>query len=86
MKNPTAMKKLLSEIDEAETRGDVGELVSWRVAKEMPYLEAVIKEALRMHPAVGQLLERHVPKGGVTLEGYFIPENTIVGMNPWVAA
>lgn len=46
----------------------------------MPYLETVIKEAFRMHPAVGQLLERYVPKGGVILEDVFLPEGTIVGM------
>lgn len=80
------MEKLVGEIDEAATRADFGEFVSWKAAKQMPYLDAVIKEALRMHPAVGQLLERHVPEGGATFDGHFIPEGTIVGMNPWVAA
>lgn len=39
-----------------------------------------------MHPAVGLLLERLVPKGGAEVEGVLLPEGTIVGMNPWVAA
>lgn len=39
-----------------------------------------------MHPAVGLLLERHVPKGGTELAGQYLPEGTIVGVNPWVAA
>jgi len=39
-----------------------------------------------MHPAVGLLLERLVPKGGADLGGVWLPEDTIVGMNPWVAA
>lgn len=52
----------------------------------MPYLQASIKEALRMHPAVGLLLERHVPKDGIELDGQYFPEGTIVGVNPWVAA
>jgi hypothetical protein len=39
-----------------------------------------------MHPAVGLLLERYVPKGGIELAGKYLPEGTIVGVNPWVAA
>lgn len=39
-----------------------------------------------MHPAVGLILERYVPKGGVMLAGHFFPEGTIVGINPWVTA
>jgi cytochrome P450 len=39
-----------------------------------------------MHPAVGQLLERVAPAGGVMINGVYLPEGTIVGMNPWVAA
>ena len=37
-----------------------------------------------MHPAVQYPLERLVPKGGATLNGYWIPEGTIVGMNAGV--
>lgn len=39
-----------------------------------------------MHPAVGQLLERIVPKGGFHFDGVWLPEGTIVGMNPWVCS
>ncbi|KAK2035689.1 cytochrome P450 [Colletotrichum somersetense] len=40
---------------------------------------------MRMHPGVGMLLERSVPKGGLTLpDGRFIPAGTAVGMNPYV--
>lgn len=45
-----------------------------------------MREALRMHPAVGQLLERIVPAGGATIDGVHLPAGTIVGINPWVAA
>ncbi len=37
-----------------------------------------------MHPAVGQLLERVVPQGGATIDGVWLPQGTIVGVNPWV--
>ena len=45
---------------------------------------AVINEAMRMHPATGFILERRVPKNGVTLHGIHLPENTVVGVNSWV--
>lgn len=80
------MAKLMEETEEHEAKGTWAEYVSWKDANAMPYLMAVIKEAFRMHPAIGQLLERHVPKGGITLGESFIPEGTIIGMNPWVAA
>ena len=47
---------------------------------------ATLKVGSGMHPAVGLLLERHVPQGGVTLDGHYIPEGTVVGVNPWVSA
>ncbi|KAB8271549.1 cytochrome P450 [Aspergillus minisclerotigenes] len=57
----------------------------WKEIRSLPYLDAVMREAMRVHPGVGLLLERIVPKGGFTLpDGRFVPEGTIVGMNPWV--
>lgn len=49
-------------------------------------LEAVAREAMRMHPGVCMLLERYVPASGLTLpDGTFIPPKTAVGINPYVA-
>lgn len=39
-----------------------------------------------IHPAVGLLLERVVPPGGANIAGLWLPEGTVIGMNPWVAA
>ena len=52
----------------------------------MPYLQACMKEAMRMHPAVGMLLERLVPPEGAELGGLWLPGGTVVGANPWVVA
>ncbi|KAJ9616125.1 hypothetical protein H2204_014069 [Knufia peltigerae] len=86
MKSPESMKKVIEELDQAEKAGQLSDFVTWKESNNLPYLQACIKEALRMHPAVGLLLERYVPKGGVELAGKYIPEGTIVGVNPWVAA
>ncbi|KAB8204990.1 cytochrome P450 [Aspergillus parasiticus] len=57
----------------------------WKEVRSLPYLDAVMREAMRVHPGVGLLLERIVPKGGFTLpDGRFVPEGTMVGMNSWV--
>lgn len=44
----------------------------------LPYLDAVLQEALRLWAPGQQSLPRMVPAGGREVDGYFIPENTIV--------
>jgi len=58
---------------------------SYTTIEQLPYLDACIKEGLRMHPVVGHILERVVPATGLTLSnGTTLPPGTIVGVNPWV--
>ena len=45
---------------------------------------AVIDESFRIHPPVGLILERLVPRGGVTLHSVHLPMDTVVGINAWV--
>ncbi|KAJ4420104.1 hypothetical protein N0V82_004551 [Gnomoniopsis sp. IMI 355080] len=87
LKNPSAMEKLTSELARESkagrfTRDDA--LVKWVEAKDLCYLSAVIKEALRCHPAVGLPLERVVPSQGVNICGHYLPGGTIVGCSAWV--
>lgn len=87
MKNPSDMKKLKDELTEQEQLGNFtgeGDLVRWKEVRELPFLNAVIKEALRCHPAAGLTLERVVPPRGVEICGHHIPGGTIVGINAWV--
>ncbi|KAJ4005613.1 hypothetical protein NW752_002448 [Fusarium irregulare] len=81
LKNPACLDKLRTEIDEAE----LSKSPTFKESQQMVYLQAVIKEALRMHPATGLPLERVVPDGGAEICGRFFPEGTIVGINCWVA-
>lgn len=62
-----------------------GEIASFAQARAVPYLEAVVREAMRLHPGVAMVLPRCVPHGGLGLpDGNVVPPGTSVGMNPFV--
>ncbi|KAI5303064.1 hypothetical protein KEM56_000068 [Ascosphaera pollenicola] len=86
LRNPTKLQALLNEIHEAEKRGDLGSATTapWKVVHGLPYLSAVITEALRNHPAVGLPLERVTPADGAVLCGLHVPAGVIVGCHAWV--
>jgi cytochrome P450 len=42
--------------------------------------QAIIKEAMRIHPGVGYPLERYVPSGGLDIMGIHLPAGTEVSM------
>ncbi|KAJ9609661.1 hypothetical protein H2200_005989 [Cladophialophora chaetospira] len=86
LKNPKSLQLVVSEIDNADKEGHLSDPVTWKEARELTYFQACVKEALRMHPPIGLMLERYVPKGGITMGGHFFPEGTIVGVNAWVTA
>ncbi|KAH7161934.1 cytochrome P450 [Dactylonectria estremocensis] len=84
LKNPKCLRTLQQEIDQFYEEGKLSDKPTFQESQKMPYLQAVIKEALRIHPASGLPLERVVPKGGAMISGYFFPEDTVVGINIWV--
>ncbi|KAH7144066.1 cytochrome P450 [Dactylonectria macrodidyma] len=45
---------------------------------ELPFLDAVLSEGLRCFPAIPMSLPRYVPHGGRTIDGYALPERTVV--------
>ena len=45
---------------------------------KLPYLDAVVMEGLRCTPPIPMSLPRYVPKGGRGVDGYPLPEGTIV--------
>lgn len=40
-----------------------------------------MKESMRVHPGVGDPLERYVPAGGAEICGYHLPEGTVVSVS-----
>ncbi|KAF3402541.1 Cytochrome P450 momooxygenase gsfF [Talaromyces pinophilus] len=84
-KYPQHKEKLMEEIFAEADAGRIGRTnVPYKVARDMPYLQACIQEGLRCHPAVGMSLPRVVPPGGLAVNGVHIPGGIVAGTNPWV--
>ncbi|KAI8680400.1 hypothetical protein NCS57_00320500 [Fusarium keratoplasticum] len=82
VKDPAVYKKLIAEIESANLSLPVPQ---WKEISKLTYFDAVMRESMRIAPAVGLMLEREVPEGGFELpDGRFIPANTKVGINPCV--
>ncbi|EME49031.1 cytochrome P450-like protein [Dothistroma septosporum NZE10] len=88
IKHSRVYDKLMAELDEAAHNGSIAERdngrVSWSESLKLPYLDAVINESFRLHPAPGLVIERVVPPQGMDVLGNRIPGGTIVGCNAWV--
>lgn len=81
--HPAVYKRLQAEIDEyfAARPGQQG--IPYNEARQLPYLQAVVSEATRLHPSiVYQLLRRAPSPGGMTVAGHAIPAGTAVGISP----
>ncbi|KAI9807009.1 MAG: hypothetical protein M1833_002667 [Piccolia ochrophora] len=82
--HPQVYAKLKYEIDEAIREQRVSSaIIRDSEAKELPYLQACIKEGLRMWPPVTSLMEKEVPAGGDVLDGRYIPGGTRIGYCAW---
>lgn len=82
VKNPRVQQKVQEEMDRAIGRN--------RVIKEtdftsLPYLQCVVKEALRLHPPTPLMLP-HRANADVKLGGYDVPKGSIVLVNVWAVA
>ena len=77
-------ENVLAEIDEAHRTGKMSTFISYPEAQGLSYFQACLLEAMRLRPAVGLNIYRHVPPGGLEIDGHFYPENTEIALNGWV--
>ena len=82
--HPKCMSRLMEELDAAAAKGALSNPATWRETRELPYLDAVVKESGRVHPPFGLPLERVVPASGATVCGEYLPPGTVVAMSGWV--
>ncbi|KAL0336971.1 UNVERIFIED_CONTAM: Iridoid oxidase [Sesamum calycinum] len=79
LRNPDTMKKLQDEVDRIVGRGRKLEESD---LNNMPYLQATVKEILRLHPVFPMLLPRNSMQD-TEFMGYVVPKNTQIFVNAW---
>ena len=79
--NPSTLSRLTSELLASNLSTPNPRFSEVR---DLPYLDACVQEASRMHPPFALPFERVVPEGGVTVLGYYLPAGTVVGGSPYV--
>lgn len=78
MKHPTIYQKLSDELTKAFPDKNTTITLSNIKEANLPFMEAVIKESMRLMPAAQRAFERLVPEGGRKIHGYFIPEGVLL--------
>lgn len=79
------LKTLQEEIDEATRHDKLSNPVKYGEVKEhLPYLQACIKEALRLQPPATNIFGRVVGEEGKTINGYFCPPGTVISTYPYI--
>lgn len=78
LKNPEALRKLEDELAVA----GVHEIPTFAEVGKLPYLNAVLKETMRVFTTISFPMERLVPAGGAVVAGMFFPEGMSVGCMP----
>jgi sterol 14-demethylase len=78
--HPGDMTQVIAELDRLYANG---EEVSYQALREMPWLEASLKETLRLHPPLILLLR--VAKEDFAFRDFAIHAGDMVGASPWVS-
>jgi cytochrome P450 len=79
MNQPEVMRKAQQELESVVGKDKI---VEESHIHKLPYLHAVMKETLRLHPAL-PLLVPHCPSQTCTVGGYTIPKGSRVFVNVW---
>jgi len=81
LNTPTALAKLRREIDDGIAEGTISSPIRDAEARQMPYLQAAIKEGIRFYPPQTALNSKEVPAGGAEVNGFRLPGGTQVAVN-----
>ncbi|MED6182048.1 hypothetical protein PIB30_025124 [Stylosanthes scabra] len=79
MHNPTKLHKVREELH--QLLGQNEEVEESHITK-LPYINAIVKETLRLHPPT-PLLVPHKANGDVELGGFTVPKNAQILINVW---
>lgn len=86
LRAPGALARVRAEMAAAVAAGRCrARVVAYADAQQLPYLQACVKEALRIHSPVAMGLPRVAPApAGVALGGRHFAPGTVLSINPWV--
>ncbi|PNP51205.1 hypothetical protein THARTR1_08109 [Trichoderma harzianum] len=85
LKNPAAMARLRAELSTLSRPADSTHF-AFKDVQALPFLEAVIREGMRLCPGGANSFEREVPAGGLRLvSGQFLPAGTVIGVNALIS-
>lgn len=79
--SPAVYQRLRVAVDEYYEAQGLHRSISYRQTQEIPYLRAVITEALRLCPPINFQLLRDSPADGITINKYYIPPGYQIGMS-----
>ena len=86
IKSPSVLHKLRQELDDKRENREMSWPVKLREAQGCVYLQAVIKETMRLYPGNGLPLPRIIPEEGLTLAGRHFPAGVCCAPPPSMAA
>ena len=81
IRHPTAWQRVRAEVDAAAESSADPAVVSFVAAQKLPYLQACIKESMRVLPPSAIGLQRVAPPGGVTIGGRTFSAGTILSVH-----
>ncbi|KAK1706239.1 cytochrome P450 [Colletotrichum lupini] len=81
LNTPSSLNALRREMDQGIAQGRISSPIRDSEARQLPYLQAVIREGIHMYPPSTGLNYKQVAKGGTELHGQFLPEGTQMGIN-----
>lgn len=79
--SPPTYRNPQTELDAAIAAGKINSPIRDAEARALPYLQAVIREALRKYPPATGFMTKVVPPGGDTVKGYYLPGGTELAVN-----
>lgn len=79
-KYPQLQESLRQEVKDAMS---VDGLPNWSKLAQLPLLDGILQETLRMHPPVPQGMGRNTPRTGAQIGNVFVPGDVIVSVPTW---
>ncbi|WOL13152.1 geraniol 8-hydroxylase-like [Canna indica] len=79
IQKPNILRKAQAEVDEVVGKDTI---IEESHATKLPYLAMIIKEVLRLHPAL-PLMVPHCPNSTCVVGGYAVPKDSRVFVNVW---